>query len=225
MVSAVNPASDNPFATLGLTTQATQTKRNELGMKDFFKLMTVQLQNQDPMKPLENSEFLGQVAQFTTVSGINQLNETFTELADSLASSQALQAGTLVGREVLVTSNVAALGSDGAVRGVARLDAGAADVVLHVRNAAGQLVRDVHLGAQRAGDVHFSWDGLNAVGARVPPGPYYITAEALAGDRGYALQTDLIARIDAVNLGGAHGITLDLAGLGTVPFDSIREIR
>jgi flagellar basal-body rod modification protein FlgD len=225
MVSAVNPASDNPFAALGLTTKASETKRNELGMKDFFKLMTVQLQNQDPMKPLENSEFLGQVAQFTTVSGINQLNATFTELADSLASSQALQAGTLVGRDVLVTSNAAVLGTDGAIRGIARLDAGAADVVLHVHNTAGQLVRDVHLGAQKAGDVHFSWDGLNAAGVRMPAGPYYVTAEALAGDRGYALQTDLLARIDAVNLGGPQGVTLDLAGLGTVPFDSIREIR
>jgi len=86
-----------------------QTKRGDLGLNDFFKLMVTQLKNQDPMKPLENGEFLSQIAQFGTVSGIDKLNKTFEGLAANLTSGQAIQAGNLIGREVLVPGGVAAL--------------------------------------------------------------------------------------------------------------------
>ena len=71
----------NPFDAIGLARQQTESKRNDLGLDDFFKLMITQLKNQDPMKPLENGEFLSQIAQFGTVSGIDKLNKTFDDLA------------------------------------------------------------------------------------------------------------------------------------------------
>lgn len=215
----------NPFDALGLARQTVQPKHNDLGMNDFFKLMITQLKNQDPMKPMENGEFLSQIAQFGTVSGIDKLNKTFEDLASNLTSGQALQAGNLVGREVLVQGGSATLAPGVPIRGVATLDASAADVALHVFNAAGALVRELSLGGHKAGDVHFSWDGMTNAGTYAPAGTYYIQAEALSGDKAHTVDTQVFATVAAVNLGDQNGLTLDLAGLGTVPFSSVREIR
>lgn len=218
-------AATDPFEALGIARQTTQTKRNDLGMNDFFKLMITQLKNQDPMKPMENGEFLSQIAQFGTVSGIDKLNKTFEGLASSLTSGQALQAGNLVGREVLVPGGVAAFAPGMPIRGVTTLDASAADVVLHIYNGAGALVRDLSLGGHKAGDVQFSWDGVTNAGTYAPAGPYYVQAEAVSGDKAHAVDTQVYATVASVNLGDKNGLTLDLAGLGTVPFSSVREIH
>jgi flagellar basal-body rod modification protein FlgD len=215
----------NPFDAIGIARQQTERKRNDLGLDDFFKLMVTQLKNQNPMDPMENGEFLSQIAQFGTVSGIDKLNKTFEGLASSLTSGQAIQAGNLIGREVLVPGSVAVLAPGAPMRGIARLDASAADVVLHIYNGAGALVRDLSLGGHPAGDLRFSWDGMTAAGTYAPAGTYYVQAEALSGDKAHAVDTQIYARVDSVNLGDQGGLTLDLAGLGTVPFADIREIH
>ena len=225
MSFAVNSAAENPFEAAGIARAQTQTKRNELGLDDFFKLMITQLKNQDPMKPMENGEFLSQIAQFGTVSGIDKLNKTFDDLAANLTSGQAIQAGTLIGREVLVPGGAAALRPGESVRGIVNLDASAAEVVLHIYNGAGALVRDLNLGGHPAGDVQFSWDGMTTAGTYAPSGTYFIQAEALAGDKAHAIDTQLYATVQSVNLGEEGGLTLDLAGLGTVPFSNVRAIH
>jgi flagellar basal-body rod modification protein FlgD len=224
-VAAVSTVTQNPFEAAGLARAQTQTKRNDLGMDDFFKLMITQLKNQDPMKPMENGEFLTQIAQFGTVSGIDKLNQTFENVATNLTSGQAIQAGTLVGREVLVPGSTGALGAGTPMRGVVTLDASAADVVLHIYNSAGALVRDLHLGSQKAGDLPFTWDGLTAAGGYAPAGAYKVVAEAVSNDKSHAVGTALYGRVAGVNVGGDDGLTIDLAGLGTVPFSAVREIH
>ena len=92
---------------LGLrTTEALKAteKKDDLGLDTFLELMTTQLKNQDPMKPMENGQFLGQIAQFASVTGLQQLNDSFSDLTSSLSSSQALQAGNLVGKTVMTFS-------------------------------------------------------------------------------------------------------------------------
>lgn len=90
-------------------------KRKELGQDEFFELIITQLQNQDSFKPMERGDFLGQIAQFSTVNGISDLQQSFATLATSLQPSQALQASTMVGREVVVPRDVVALKTDGNV--------------------------------------------------------------------------------------------------------------
>ena len=90
---------------LGLAQKKPRVDKKEMGQEDFLKLMTTQLQNQDPMKPMENGDFLAQIAQFSTVDGIGKLQESFEALSGSLHSNQALQASGLIGRNVMVPSN------------------------------------------------------------------------------------------------------------------------
>ena len=113
------------------------SKDARLGQEDFLELMTTQLQNQDPFKPMENGDFLAQMAQFSTVDGIQNLQKSFEQLSQSLVSNQALQAAGLVGRSVLAPTGLAALESGGAVKGVVSLPASSSEVTVHITDASG----------------------------------------------------------------------------------------
>ena len=109
---------------LGINQQTQPDKsRNDLGQDEFFQLMVAQLTNQDPLKPLESNEFLGQVAQFSTVTGVQDMHQAITDLAASFQSNQALQASTMVGRDVLVPGSRTLLGADGTLKAAADLPA------------------------------------------------------------------------------------------------------
>jgi flagellar basal-body rod modification protein FlgD len=213
----------DPLADLRVRSQVAQ--RQQLGQEDFLKLMVTQLRNQDPFKPMENGEFLGQIAQFSTVSGIQGLQDMFGALSASLQSDQALQAAGLVGRTALVNAGQARLAAGGSVDGAVELPAGAADVTVEIRDAGGTVVRTLPLGTQGAGFAAFALDGRDASGAPLPEGSYRISARGRVGGRTESLNTLVAARIESVSLGGAGGLALNLANLGPVAFASVRQFQ
>lgn len=211
---------------LGLGLKPDQKKKEELGQEDFLRLMSAQLQNQDPMKPMENGDFLSQIAQFGTVNGIEGLQKSFESLSGSLYSNQALQASALVGREVLVPGKVGLLTAAGKLSGMLELPASSNAVTLQIKDQAGQLVRRVDLGPQKAGSISFAWDGTNDKGEISPPGVYSIEASTDLNGKQLALETAQYAAVESVSVGkGKEGLTLNLAGLGSFDFTKIREIR
>ncbi|HED33368.1 MAG TPA: flagellar hook assembly protein FlgD, partial [Gammaproteobacteria bacterium] len=131
----------------------------ELGQNDFLKLMTTQLSNQDPLEPMDNGEFMGQIAQFGAVDGINNLLASFNDLAANLQSSQALQASNIIGREVLVNHDQGYLPQGGVLQGAVELDSSSSNVAVNIYDATGEVLGRVDLGAQPAGLVQFNWDG------------------------------------------------------------------
>jgi len=212
---------------LGIATQRTANKsENELGQEQFLELMIAQIRNQDPFKPLENGEFLTQIAQFSTVTGVQELQESFTSLAGSLSSNQALQASALVGRSVLVPSDAGVLTAGGTVQGSIDLPESAGEVRLQVTNAAGEVIRTIPLGSQQAGSVGFVWDGVADDGTVVNPGLYQVTASAVKNGEQEALETFISDRVESVTLGRAgEGTILNLASFGATDFKIIQEIR
>lgn len=198
--------------------------RERLGQEDFLELMVAQLRNQDPMKPMENGDFLGQIAQFGTVSGIGDLQKSFTELSDSLVSNQALQASNLVGRSVLAPTGTAVLEEGGSVRGVVDLPNSSPAVSLKIYDATGQQVRNLSLGSQASGPVAFQWDSIKDDGEFAPLGSYFISAEAEFGGQVEAVETLVQNRVNAVTLGQSGGLVLDLEGIGPLDFSEIRQI-
>ena len=141
---------DDLFASLGLAAQPTNTsgtnRADQMGLNTFLKLMVTQLNNQDPFKPMENGEFLSQIAQFGSVTGLDQLNQNFESLAASITSGQALQAGSLVGREVLAPVETGYLVPGDTLRGQVQLDQCSPQVTLRVTDQVGQLDREMSLG-------------------------------------------------------------------------------
>ena len=201
-----------------------KTSDKALGQDDFLKLMTTQLQNQDPFKPMENGDFLSQIAQFSAVEGIGDLNDGFSQLSESLVSNQALQATNLVGRQVLAPSGVAALAEGGSIRGSVELPAASGDVTVNVYDQAGQVVRRLELGAQTSGSVSFQWDGLKDDGTFAEPGAYFVSAEASIDGKYEAVETLLVSDVRSVTLSNSGGLLLDLDGIGALDFKEVRQI-
>ena len=213
------------YDSLGVSQQNQRagSSSNELGQDAFMRLMIAQMQNQDPLSPMENGQFIAQLAQFQSVSGITSLSNTFSEFASSMQSSQALQASALIGRQVLVDSNTAALADTGSVTGAAILPASTTNMNVYVYDSSGQLVRTITMGEQSAGEVEFSWDGMDDSGNRLPAGQYDFKVEAMADGENYELATAIYSTVESVVL-GSNGITLNVNGQGEVPMSIVSKI-
>lgn len=211
------------FSGLGLDVPRAAVE-SDLGQEDFLELMLTQLKNQDPFKPLESGEFLGQLAQFGTVSGLAELKSSFESLAGSLVSSQSLQAAGLVGRSALVESSRVAVTEGQSVVGAVDMPTASGSVSVDVRDAVGQVVRKIELGSQPAGLATFTWDGITADGTPAPTGRYSFTAEFNSQGKVEAAHTLVSSSVESVLFGG-NGLTLRVRGVGDVPFGAVREVR
>jgi len=214
------------IADLGIGVPSPEKKDpSALGQKQFFELMVAQLKNQDPLKPLDSTQFLSQLAQFSTVTGINGVQQSVQSLAGSLQSSQALQASTMVGREVLVRGDRALLSAGGTVAGAVDLATPSADLVVRISDPAGGHVRSIDLGAQPGGKVNFEWDGLVDGGGSAAPGYYQVQALANGDSGEQAVPTLLRAHVDSVTLNrNPAGVTLNLQGVGAVDMNQIDQL-
>jgi len=196
-----------------------------LGGTDFLTLMLAQLKNQDPTSPVDSNQFLSQLASLSEVQGITQLNTSFATLSSSLTSNQALQASSLLGHQALVPSATATLPTAGAtVSGAVSVPQTSSQVVLNITNSAGVLVQSINLGAQSAGLANFTWNGQTSGGA-APAGTYNLTAQVSGVAGGTAVTTLVGGTVDSVTMGsGTTGMTLNISGLGSVPFSSVQQI-
>lgn len=198
-------------------------RKDELGQDAFLKLMITQLRNQDPFKPVDPTEFLGQLAQFSTVTGIQGMQRSLTTLADSLRSSQVLGGTTLVGHDVQSVSDTAALGATGSVAGTVTIPEGTAGAVLAVSDASGALVRRIQLPVQQ-GSADFSWDGRTDTGARAPAGAYTLTAVANVGGANQQLETLLTSRVKSVTIDPVtSNLTLN-TDIGPIALANVRRV-
>ncbi|HET8883698.1 MAG TPA: flagellar hook assembly protein FlgD [Solimonas sp.] len=223
-MTATSGVADNPYATLGLGLNKTDDDGggSALGQDAFLKLLTTQLQNQNPLKPTDNTEFLGQLAQISTVSGVQSLNDSFGALANSLTSYQTLQAAQLVGHKVLVPSSAGYLPDGGTLAGAVAPSA-SGDVQVDIVDASGQVVRTLDLGQQSAGVVNFSWDGKDSHGDALAAGTYKLQARLAEGATQTALTTYASSTVQSVQL-GADGLTLDLQGIGAFALSDVAQI-
>ncbi|MGP9825082.1 flagellar hook assembly protein FlgD [Ectopseudomonas khazarica] len=199
------------------------TQNKELGKNEFLNLLVAQLNNQNPLEPQGNGEFIAQLAQFSQVEGIEKLNTSMESLLSGYQSSQALQASSLVGRKVIVPSEKAVVDTSESFKATTVLPVSSSNVYVNVYDSAGSLVSRVNLGEQAAGNVSFIWDGKNADGETMPPGTYKFEAQATYGDETKGLYTMLPANVDSVTLGGGE-LMLNLAGLGSVPLSQVQVI-
>ena len=218
----------NALQSLGLTkqNQATAAKKDgDLGQGEFLELMVTQLKNQDPLDPMDSGAFLGQIAQFSTVSGIGDLQTSFSEFASSVVNDQALQAANLVGRQVIVPLQQGVLSAGGSIQGEVTLPASSPDVSIDISNQNGELIKTISLGTQAAGAVPFIWDGRMNDGSIAPPGNYVVDAKARLDGQNFELDTQLLVDVESVTLGGpGRGLQLNIAGLGSVDFSNVRRI-
>jgi flagellar basal-body rod modification protein FlgD len=196
-----------------------------LGGTNFLTLMLAQLKNQDPTSPVDSNQFLSQLASLSQVQGITQLNSSFSALSSSLVSTQALQASTLLGHQALVASTTAALPAGGSVSGAIKVPQTTSQAVVDISDSSGALVRQINLGAQATGLANFSWDGKRQDGSQAPAGQYTLTAQISGATAGTAVGTYVNGTVESVTMGaGQTGLTLNVSGLGSVPFANVQQI-
>ncbi|MFB8829002.1 flagellar hook assembly protein FlgD [Azotobacter sp. CWF10] len=192
--------------------------------ENFMTLLVTQLQNQDPLKPMENAELTSQLAQINTLNGIEQLNSTLESITGQIDESQALQAAALVGHGVLVPGSQVLVGNQEATPFGIELGQAAGSVKVTLTDGVGKAVRQFDLGALDAGVHSFQWDAVLEDGSAAPDGAYKVTIEAIADGRALPVTTLNYALVGGVTR-SASGPLLDLGALqGKVSLQDVRQI-
>lgn len=199
---------------------------------DFLNLLTTQLQNQDPLNPMDNAQMTSQLAQINTVDGINKLNATLTAMMNNSMTQQALQAAALVGHGALVAGSNMALttstASDGTTSSAAiggfNLASNADIVTIKVSDASGNVVRTISLQNQDAGTQNFVWDGKDDNGNAEPAGNYTFSVSATQGTNKVTADPLQFGYISGVTLGSSGTIGVDVGSYGRFNLGDIQQI-
>jgi flagellar basal-body rod modification protein FlgD len=180
------------------------------------------MKNQDPLNPMDNAQVTSQMAQLSTVSGIDKINATLKALSDNMSAGQSMSATGMLGHGALVPGASMEL-KEG--KGLAGLDlAQSADSVkVQIKDGGGSVVRTMLLGAQKSGVVPLSWDGLNDAGEKAPEGAYKISAEYVAGGETSAAKTLSFGEVSGM-VPGSGGAKLNINGLGVFNLADVKQI-
>ncbi|HJV26653.1 MAG TPA: flagellar hook assembly protein FlgD [Aromatoleum sp.] len=219
--NTVSSAADAAVALLGRkATEAAKADADTQGR--FLTLLTAQLKNQDPMNPMDNAQVTSQLAQISTVDGIERLNTMLGQLMDGQQSTEAMQAASLVGRGVLIPGKGLALGDSGALGGFS-LDTPADKVTLHIKDGSGLEVAKVDLGSFDAGTHDFQWDGTTLGGSRAANGKYTVSIEASTADQAVTAEALQFGAVTSI-LRGAKSTDLQVGDLGIFKMSDVKQI-
>ena len=202
----------------------TRSVEDELGRTAFLELMIAQVQNQDPLEPAKNEAFIAQLAQFSSVEGIQNMNESMDSLVASLRSGLTMDAAGLVGRNVLIPSDQTGLNTRGGIGGSIEISEPASNVIVEIQNSSGQPVSRKELGTANPGNLRFDWDGRTATGEQADNDYYRISAYAEVDGNLQPLVVNLPDQIVSVSIADG-GLIANLAGGNSVPAVQIREIQ
>jgi flagellar basal-body rod modification protein FlgD len=224
-MSVINPVASTTSANAASSVSAAaKNSMSSLGINDFIALMTTQLKYQDPTQPQDSTQFVAQLAQFSSVSGIQQMNTSIGSLMDQLKSSQALNATSLVGHVVLVNASAAPVAAGQSVYGAVNTPSGASNLNVTVTDASGQVVRHLSVPVQ-SGMSSFTWDGTNDAGQAAASGTYNFSAAANVAGQAVAATTLLASKIDSVTIDpSTNSLQLNTDSLGTVTLADVKQV-
>lgn len=205
----------------GATTAASTAKLSATEDR-FLTLLVTQLKNQDPLNPLDNAQVTSQMAQLSTVSGIDKLNDSIASVLGAISALQPIQAAALVGKQVAVEGNTMQL-SGGVGSGAYSLEQSVDAMTVQVKDASGAVVRTIDLGARPAGLTRFDWDGKNQAGVAMPEGSYTFSITASAAGKPVTPTTLSVATVTGI-IPASDGFALNLGRAGVVPFSRVAQI-
>jgi flagellar basal-body rod modification protein FlgD len=212
----------NPLSTLASSPASSVTTKNDADAADrFLKLLVAQMKNQDPLNPMDNAQVTTQMAQISTVSGIDKLNTTVQGLNQQFVQMQALQGASLVGRDVILPGDRLSVSDSGQLQGGFELASAADSVNVEVLNAAGHVIDTLKLGAEGAGRHGFDWTPRVGVDPAQADRFRIVARSGAAAVSATPLMRD---RVDAVATGG-DTLTLELRMSGSVAYSQIKAFN
>ncbi len=230
-VASTSSAFDATLANLGITRTSTSataaaasSSNTTLGQSDFLKLMTAQMQNQDPFNPVDNTQMVAQMAQFSSLAGISEMSSTLKGISEKLGTTSVSDASSYIGKTVLTAGDTAYGRTGGGIAGAVELSGAASDVKVTIESESGEVLKQVSLGAQPQGTVAYDWDGKTEAGADAGSGPFKVSVSAQ--NKGATVgATGLVwAPVQSVSVPTSGTPTLNVAGIGTVAVAAVREI-
>ena len=201
---------------------AAATSKTTDAQTNFLKLLTEQLKNQDPLSPMDNAQMTSQLAQISTVDGIEKLNTTLTAMLSGSQSSEAVQAAALVGKGVMVGGSSLTLAGSKAYGGF-ELASAADKVTVTIKDSNGLEVRKLELGDAEAGISNFAWDGLTSSGAQAVDGKYTMSVSATRGDTDLKPTALQLSTVNSVLRTSSGTVSLDVGG-SLVSLADIKQI-
>jgi len=220
---------DTTLSNLGIARTSTSTANTAgpksstaLDQSDFLTLMTAQLKNQDPFNPTDNTQMIAQMAQFSSVAGIAQMNTTMSAIATKLGATSTADALAYVGKTVLTAGSTAYPRTSGGIAGQVELAGDATDVNVNISDASGNLLKTVSLGAQAAGTVKYDWDGAAADGS-LAEGPFTISVAAANNGASVSATSLVWAPVESVSLPTGGDPLLSVTGIGSVKLADVRS--
>ena len=199
--------------------------KDQLGQEDFLKLMTTQLQNQDPFAPMENGEFIAQMAQFSTVTGITSMDESLKNVAAKLGETRIATAANMLGHSVLVPGKIARAEDDGSVNGVIDLPSASTNVNVVFKSQNGEIIDTINLGNQSSGLVGFAWHGAPKDMIENDE-PIFVEAYANSGKGMEGVSSSIFAEVLSSSAGdGDSGVMLDVRDYGTISANEVIKFR
>ena len=229
VVANITDTASSKAASSSSSVSSTGTNSSSDLQGSFLTLLVAQLKNQDPTNPLQNNELTSQLAQISTLSGIEKLNTTLGSISGQINSGQSLQASALVGRGVMVPGSTILAGKNSSSESVDTTPFGieltqpAEKVTATITDGNGKVIRTLNMGAQTAGVHTYTWDGKQDDGSAAPDGAYNITFAASQGTTQMVVQPLQFALVQGVTL-GKDGNKLDLGTYGTTTLDQVRQI-
>ncbi len=221
-----NEVTNNSNGVFGASPQLQGTGRSssDMGQEDFLELMLAQMKNQDPTKPLDPNEFMSQLAEFSTVNGIQELQQSFDSLAAVMSTDQTLKAASMIGHAVMAPGDTSVLEEGGNIVGQALLNGSTADLNIKIYDSQGSLVRTIPMGNNAPGAVPFKWDGFAEDGSPAAPGNYRIVAEVEVDGSIQEVATEVRSKVDSVSLSSYGSILLNLDNGTSMPLEAIQTI-
>jgi flagellar basal-body rod modification protein FlgD len=204
------------------SSSATKTSTAADTQDRFLKLLVTQMKNQDPLNPMDNAAVTSQMAQLSTVTGIDKLNATLQALSDSMVGNQSLQAASMIGHGVLVDGKGVDL-SDGMGFGGIELTQPVDRAKVSIYDKAGALVRSIDLGAQPAGIAKWAWDGKDSAGNAAADGGYTFAVDATLSGKSVAATPLQFGMVSSVTQ-GEQGVTLSVGNLDGIALSQVRQI-
>ncbi|MGZ3159050.1 MAG: flagellar hook assembly protein FlgD [Burkholderiaceae bacterium] len=214
--------SNSLLTTMNGSTTSTATSSTDDAQNRFMTLLVTQMKNQDPLNPMDNAQITSQLAQLSTVTGIDKLNTTVQSLMTSFQSNQSIQAAGMIGHGVLTAGSTMELSNGVGVMGV-ELTGPADSVKIAIKDGAGNVIRNISLDAQEAGVVPVQWDGTTDTGAAAADGQYTFSVQAVQGGQSTTANALAYGQVASVST-NSKGVSLNVPGIGAVSLTDIRQI-
>lgn len=222
---AVEDVSTSFISSLQNPTPTPTSSGAALGKDSFLQLLVTQMKNQNPLDPQDNTAFVAQLAQFSSLESMQNLTSTVDSIATNYKSSQALQASSLVGRSVIVDTGSTVVDTAKGMTGSVMVPSSATGTTVEIYDTSMNLVDTVDLGTQPAGTTSFTWDGTNSDGEVAATGTYSFVANGSIDGKGTSLTTYLPATVNSVTTATNGGeMTLNLAGGARIALSKVQTI-